>query len=504
MLEFGTAGIRGKLGNKESELNTKHVYRIIDGYARYLLKNFANVKQQGVVIGRDNRNKSFIFLKLATQILSKNYGIKVYTSKQPIATPVVSFLIKQKQAIGGINITASHNPKEYNGIKIYNKFGAQILPDEVKKLIPFFKKYNKINNNLNTKKINFNKKVICIDKYLPVYVQEISRIFSNNLFDNNLKIAYSPLHGTGSQVIKLIEKQTSVKFLKVESEMKNSKHFNFVSYPNPEEKSAYINLIDLMKRNKIKYGILTDPDADRIGFVEQLSNNEFYYFTGNELATIIFNFLVEENYYKENDLLIYSFVSSNLPSIIANKHNIKSQIIPTGFKWVGPEINKYKEKSHIFAFEESYGSLINSDISFDKDAFQSLILILNILSKKRNISFLEELNNIYKKYGFIFSKVVSIELNSMEPSKINSYLESFLKINFSLKISKIIDYRKGYNNIVENMVQIFFENNSWAALRPSGTEPKIKLYIFSLEKNKSEAQNNLDKILKQAKEIFIK
>ncbi|WGI36544.1 phospho-sugar mutase [Mesomycoplasma lagogenitalium] len=507
MLEFGTAGIRGILGNKKENLNKKHVYRIIDGYARYLLKYFPNVKKDGIVIGRDNRNMSFIFLKLAAKILAKNYKIKVYSSKIPLATPFISYATKKLRATGAINITASHNPKEYNGIKLYNQTGAQILPNEVKLITPFFKNYHLIKNNLSNKKISFdNKRVINIDYLIDKYVKDVSSILGEYKNDKKIEIAFSPLHGTGSIIMPKIEKMTDIKVHYVKEEMKNSKFFHYAFNPNPEVKSAYDNLIKLMENKNLKYGLVSDPDADRVGLVEKLDNNEFYYFTGNELATIIFNQLVEKQYFKNTSALIYSFVSTNLPAIIAQKNNLNTEIIPTGFKWVGPKIDQYLPKTNnfqAFAFEESYGSLIDYNISYDKDAFQSIIAVIKMLQENSKLSFYQKLQDIYRKYGYVKSKVISINFNTFDKVKLNEYLNNFKSLKFELEIDTIIDYRKGYKDInPENMIQIFFKNKSWVSLRPSGTEPKIKLYIFSINNDEKQAEKILRYLEQTSYDLF--
>ncbi|VEU59520.1 phosphohexomutase domain-containing protein [Mesomycoplasma neurolyticum] len=508
MLVFGTAGMRGILGSGIDKLNIKHVYRVVDGFALYLLKKYPNIKKEGIVLGRDNRSKSLVFLKLAANILSKKHKIKVYTTKSHLATPILSFAIKFLKAKAGINFTASHNPKEYNGIKIYNHLGAQCLPAEVEKILPFIKPYESINKRITNKKLNFNKKNININFIKNIYIENLKKLqIQKENTEKKLEFVYSPLHGTGSDVMKDFFKNINVNVFYVEQEMKNSTKFHYATNPNPELESAYFNTTKLMQEKNIKYGFITDPDSDRVGVVEKIDNS-FYYFTGNELATIIFHYLVENNYLNsKNGLLIYSFVSSNLPHLIAEKNNIKVEIIPTGFKWVAPKIEKHKHQTKdlkIFAFEESYGSLIDYNLAYDKDAFQSIRVLIEMLKNKNNFSLLKELHSIFAKYGYVKSKINSLVFDTQNTILLNKYFKKLLEINFSLEIDNIIDYRQGFQDIEpENMIQIFFKNKSWLALRPSGTENKIKVYLFSIDLNEQKAIETLELLDKGIKKLFV-
>ncbi|CAT05079.1 Phosphoglucomutase [Mesomycoplasma conjunctivae] len=497
MLTFGTAGIRAILGHQAKQLNHSHIIYVADGLARYLLKTFPNARQKGVVIGRDNRKMSYQFAKMVCYILAKKYKIKVYISQNLFATPLVSYAIGKLQAIAGVNITASHNPKEYNGIKIYNQAGYQILDHEVEKLSKFFRKVSKFSKRkIKWQKIHFDqKRIIKIDYLQQEYVKELANFVE---VDSSWEptFTYSPLHGCGAKMASLLAKEANVKLAYVSEQMPASTKFHFASKPNPEELEVYQLIEKKMLENNIDYGFVTDPDADRLGVIEKLPNNTFYHFSGNEQASLLVYFLLKNKHFSTNPLIIYSFVSSSLPALIASKNNIKSMIVPTGFKWIGEQIVGHQ--GSVFAFEESYGSLIFPQLSLDKDAFQIMYYFWKIL-KNQDISLKKTLDLIYQKYGFVQTQVNSFNFKG-EQKLINQYFDEFLETDFGLPIEEIVDYRK--NN--EKMIQIFFKNKSWVALRPSGTEAKVKLYIFSIASSSQIAIDNSNLIAKKVEGIFTK
>lgn len=499
MLEFGTAGIRGVLGHLPNQLNENHVKRVIFGYAKYLLKQFPDVRQQGIVIARDNRQKSLQFANISARILA-NFGIKVFIFKDICPTPIVSFAIKQLKACGGIMITASHNPAEYNGIKIYNKLGFQILPDQVAKITNFFENYQKFTTkNISSKALPFSRKIVKVDYLIDNYINQLLELipFKSSQSQNYI---YSPLHGTGGQVVKKIAQKIKLNLKFVEKQMAKSTKFHFASSPNPEDKKAFELMQKQMEEENLQYGFVSDPDSDRLGIVEK-KGNQFYYFNGNEMATLIVDFLIKQNYLNNNSQLITSFVSSSLPTLIAKSIGCQTEIIPTGFKWVADKILS-KPNSTSFAFEESYGSMIFPQLSLDKDALQIIVFFWKMLSEKP-ISLVEQLEKIYEKYGFPTSVVHSLTFNDEQFSHLNEYLEQFSKLKFDYPIAQIIDYRLGFEDIhPENMIKIIFENNSWVAMRPSGTEPKLKIYVFSIDVDKNQSKIINQSILTKVKSIF--
>lgn len=500
-LDFGTAGIRGLIGNGEEFLNEAHAARVFDGYAKYLLKkNECNNKEITIVIGRDNRQKGKVFANIAVKILT-SYGIKVYFNKKMLPTPFISFLVKYKKAQGAINITASHNPKEYNGIKLYNNHGAQMLPKEVFELKKHFQNYQDYLNYLDfNEEIKDNNLVLDILKSdYQEYIKQIKQINYNNIDLSNIKVVYSSLHGTGYEFIKeLFSSHNNIIYEK--NEVKEDENFSFVSNPNPENKEAFKNTIKLANKENSDLIVITDPDSDRVG-VAIKKDEDFVLLNGNETAILITDYLIknkkrnnEKDYY-----LIYSFVSTTLPAKMCKENKIKSYVCETGFKWIGDLIEKLKGKEEFFfAFEESYGSLVLDELAHDKDAIQSLYTLVLIASeaKKQNMSLLDKLNLIYQQYGYMETKAFSYDLNSVE--QLEKIKTKFRNLNF--KNAKLIDYNLGIDKIEKNdMLSYEFENSSnWISLRPSGTEPKYKIYIHVVENEKIKAQtkfNNLYKII---------
>ena len=502
-LEFGTAGIRGIVGNDENNLNEAHAAQVFEAFAKYINKKFSKSKTKTIVIGRDNRIKGKEFANLAVKIMSQN-GIKVYFNNKMLPTPFISFLIKHKKAIGGINITASHNPKEYNGIKLYNHLGYQMLPNEIENVKKQFKKYDQYISLIDKKIIldkNDKKNILEIkQKDINSYVKSVCTLNNKKIDLSNIKIVYSSLHGTGYQFLKNIFKKLKANVIYEPNEIKEDKNFSFVSNPNPESKEAFKNTIKLAKEQKADLILITDPDSDRVG-VAYKSNNEFNLINGNENAILITDYLLNNRRIKNNSYLVYSFVSTSLPAKMCKEKNIKSYITETGFKWIGQKINNLKNKENFFyGFEESYGSLINEKIALDKDAIQGVVAILIIASmaKNQNMNLNYKLNQIYQQYGYMKAKSFSFDLK--DKKQLESIKSKFKKLKFKNAI--FYDYSKGIRDIEPNdMLSYEFKNSSnWISLRPSGTEPKFKIYIHVLEKTEKESVKLFNSLFKTIKE----
>ncbi|AAT27749.1 phospho-sugar mutase [[Mycoplasma] mobile] len=504
-LEFGTAGLRGILGKTKEHLNIFHVARVIEGFAKYLKSETFNWKNKIVIIGRDNRRKSREFSRLAASILAF-HKINVLISREIIATPIISYATKYHKALGAINITASHNPKEYNGIKLYDKNGSQILPDVVDKI-----KSNFLNYEDYTKKQALNQFIFSIkNKYinyipkqtLQSYEEKVLKVGGSQKNLSNINLSFSPQHGTGAKIVKSIFKKLNVNAFFEEAQMKNDPDFTHTKSPNPEDKSSYENVIKLGLIHKSDAVLITDPDADRVG-IGILRNNEYILLNGNETATLIFNYLIEINENKLQDkYLIYSFVSSSLPKKMAIENNIKWYEVATGFKYIGNLIEQIKNESKtsklLFAFEESYGSLINDSLAYDKDAIQSCVILAKMISfyKKKSKTLLDVLEDIYKKYGYIKSESFSINLDEKNPLHLENIQSKFINLKFNEDF-KIENFIKGKENIApSNMIRISFQNLNWIALRPSGTEAKIKFYLYVVDKDKILVEKNWN-ILKE-------
>ena len=496
-LEFGTAGIRGVVGNEINNLNEAHAASIFEAYAKYINDNFVD-KEKIVVIGRDNRIKGKQFSIIAANILT-SYGIKVYFNNQMLATPFISFLIKNKKAIGGINITASHNPKEYNGIKLYNKFGYQMLPDEISKIKRYLEKYENYQHYLNSNvELNQSNLILNIDDNdYENYVNKILELNLQNIDLSNIKIVYSPLHGTGYKYVKKIFDKLNVDVIYQQNEIVEDENFTYVENPNPEYEIAYKNCIKLAQKENADLILITDPDSDRIG-VSFIDDKQFKFINGNENAILITDYLLnnKKNESRNKQFLIYSFVSTSLPSQMCKQNGIDSFVTETGFKWIGQKIEQLKDQNRnlFFAFEESYGSLIDDSISLDKDAIQGVLLITIIasLAKKENLNLGDKLEQIYSKYGFMKAKSFSFDLKDKD--QLDIIKNKFKNINFDS--ANFLDYSKGIRNIESNdmLSYEFIDSLNWVSLRPSGTEPKFKIYIHVVEKTKIDSDNKFEQI----------
>lgn len=484
-LSFGTAGIRGIVGKGMDKLNLAYVFQIVSGFARYINNEYKNLEKKIVIIGRDNRRMSKEFAQYAANILA-DHKINVLFSENICPTPFVSYCILKYYAIGGINITASHNPKEYNGIKLYNQWGGQCLPNEINKIMTYFDEYDKQKED-----VKFCFKTNNFIKFIPYqtfveYYNEVLKI-GRQIDFSQTKIIYSPLHGTGLDAAEYIRKKyyNNDNFLIAPKQRNEDAEFSFCKNPNPETTEAYEELIELNETKNFNADalIVTDPDSDRVGVVIK-KNNQYYYLNGNETATIIFDYLIKNQPIKKNSFLAYSYVSTNLPAIMARKNNIKVFEVPTGFKWISMLIQQNQELELFYGFEESYGSLIKSNLSRDKDAIQSLVTLLKVITyyKNNNLDLIDVLNQIYKQYGYITSKTININLDFQKDANLlQTIQERFKKLNF--KNATLIDFNQAQDYMKSNMLKYQFKDNSWIALRPSGTEPKIKFYIFAYGKD---------------------
>ncbi|WP_027119632.1 phospho-sugar mutase [[Mycoplasma] testudinis] len=511
-LEFGTAGMRGVLGPQEDQLNINHVQRVTEGYAKYLKKLYPKKKKILIVIGRDNRKESKNFAQACAAMLVK-YGISVYYSKAISPTPLVSYLIMHKNAQGGINITASHNPKEYNGIKLYSPGGYQILPEEVNAILKEFEPYENYPKNIefshNNKLFKYaenDDKEDLINKYLNGLI----RIAGASSDFSNLKVAYSPLHGTGAKFAAKLFEQFKVKVFYDQKAMKEDPEFTYVKNPNPESDLAYERILEIAKKNNTDILIVTDPDADRIGLgVKDKNTGEYIRLNGNETAILTFDYLLK-NKELENRYLVHSFVSSTLPATMAKENGVKVYETATGFKWIGELVNRISHKNKksrmLYAFEESYGSLINQHMAADKDALQGMVILLKMASeyKKAGTNLLEVLDKIYQKYGYVASKSITIDLDPKNPHQLDQIKDRFRNLNMHL--GKVVDFCNGINECApSDMLKIEFNENGrydWIALRPSGTEAKIKFYLFALEAKPEWAQDRFNWFLREIERTF--
>lgn len=523
-IEFGTGGLRGIIGAGSNRMNIYTVRRAAYGFGKYLIKHTKKALERGVVISFDNRHMSKEFSKESANVLVA-LGFKIvflYHDLRP--TPQLSWTVRHLNACGGIMITASHNPKNYNGFKAYNSLGCQLNLDEAAEVI---NNVNSVKNIFSVKSINSikNEHIHYIyQEYDEEYLNDIKTISINPNLAKDFKITYTPLHGTGGEIIPGFLTSLGYDVTPVESQMVHDPDFGAVESSNPENKEAFNKSIELAKKIGAKLVLATDPDADRLG-VGVLHNGEYVLLTGNESASILFNYIcsckaIDSRWLKKNKYLFSTIVSSSLPIKIADKYNVKTILTLTGFKFIGEQCEKIKGKGDfVFGFEESYGCLIKDSVR-DKDSAQACLMLCEAcayyLSKGKTL--VDVLKEIYEEYGYFKDGISNIILEGLDgKEKINTIMEYFRKEEIKLKgyeIKYIEDYKNSVayqyplgkkNKLLlpkSNVLKFYLDDNNWFVLRPSGTEPKLKVY-YEISKPTLEETNEVLEDIKVPKYLSL-
>ena len=495
-LEFGTAGIRGIIAAGRNRINIYTIRRATFGLANYIIKNTTEIeKSKGVVIAHDNRYMSREFCLETANTLAA-CGIKAYIFDSLRTTPELSFAIRNLGAISGIVITASHNPKEYNGYKVYWEDGAQVMPNIANEIT---KEINKINDYSEIPTISEENKNLIImldEKEDTEFIEAIkTQIIRPNLIKKvgkEFKIVYTPLCGTGNIPIRRVLKEVGFEnVLVVKEEEFPDSNFSDIDYPNPEDKKALQRGIELAKLEGADLVIATDPDCDRVGVAVKTTKNNYALLTGNQIGGMLTNYIIEglkeKKLLKDNSVLIKTIVTSEFGADIAKANNVDVLNVLTGFKFIGEKIKlfeKTKEKNYLFGYEESYGYLFGTHAR-DKDGVVSSLLISEMAAyyNDRGMSLYDGLIELYKKYGFFKEETISLTLKGIEGiAKIKDIMSYFREneINSINNINVFLtkDYLKGIDNLPKaDVLKFFLEDESWIAIRPSGTEPKLKFYI---------------------------
>ena len=511
-LEFGTGGMRGIIGIGSNRVNKYTIGFATQGLSNYLNKVFqSNIS---VAIAYDSRKFSKEFAQWSAKVFSAN-KIKVYLFSELRPTPELSFAIRTLKCNCGIVITASHNPKEYNGYKVYWKDGGQITKPHDKLILNEINKLNDINDILVSK----NKKNISLinEKIDKEYIKKIKSLSLFNNSNSNLKIIYTPIHGAGiTQVPNALKEFGFSKIIITKSQEKPDPNFSTVNSPNPEEYEALKEGIKDLKKNEADILLATDPDGDRVG-VAIYDKKEVKLINGNQLASLIVYYtllkLKENKKLPVNGFIAKTIVTTNLIEKIAANYKVNCYSTLTGFKNIAQLIKKKKNEKFIAGGEESYGYLVG-DFTRDKDAIISSAVICEIAnwanSKNKNLN--DILNDIYSKYGFYLEKLFTIKLEGIEGiNSINNIMENYRnnppKNIYNLKVNKIIDYMRNNNNPAinnkSNVIQLITKNNSSITIRPSGTEPKIKFY-FSLNSKDINNKKLLENLVKKEINVITK
>lgn len=516
-LDFGTAGLRGVIGAGTNRMNKYTIRRATFALSNKIIAK-VDAKDRGVVIAHDNRHKSREFCIESAKTLA-SCGIKTYIFDNLRTTPELSFAIRYLSCISGIVITASHNPPEYNGYKVYWKDGAQILPEVAKEIID---EVEKINDYSVIPSIDYDeavKKELIIELSNDIDTEFIEAVKKHSLrpdiidkVSDEFKIVYTPLHGTGNIPVRRALKEVGFKNVMVvkEQEMPDP-NFSTVEYPNPEEKKALKLGVDLAKENNANLVIGTDPDCDRVGIATK-DKGEFVFFSGNQVGALLTKYVLDnlskDNKLLENSVIINTIVTSDLGEKIANSYKVKTLKTLTGFKFIGEKIQEFeknKDKNFVLGYEESYGYLVGTHAR-DKDAVVASMLICEMAAYyySKGLSLCDALEELYKEYGYYKEALKSITLKGKEgEEKIKEIIKYFRESNIEdiggIRIKEFKDYREGIDNLPKsNVLKFILEDDSWFVIRPSGTEPKIKFYFAvnsDSDKESSDKLNNLMEVI---------
>lgn len=524
-LEFGTGGMRGVIGVGTNRMNIYTLRMANYGYAKFILKRQKD--NPSVVIAYDSRHKSLEFARESAKVLC-SYGIKVYLFDKITPTPELSFAVRYLKATGGIVVTASHNPPQYNGYKIYDETGCQLVPELATEVIteianspdPFSFELKSYEDLLAEGMIEIvSKNIDC--PYLEA-VKGVSVV--NNFRKDDFKIVFTPLHGTSAYLGERLLREMGYNCIPVKEQMVADSNFSTVVLPNPEDKRAFELSIKYAKENDADICIATDPDADRVGLAVK-DNNEYILLNGNQTGALLIYYLCNNKKINKKGVVFNTIVTSSLGVEIAKSFGMEHYSTLTGFKFIGEQARLLEgsdDKEFFFGYEESYGYVIK-DFVRDKDSLQALLLCSEMACfyKNQGKSLLDVLEEIYQKYGYYQEDLVNISLTGAEgAAKINRILDYFRNVNdFGNKALKVVakeDYklRVRYDFVskkttdlvlpVSNVIKYYLDDNSWFVLRPSGTEPKMKVYISSCAKTKNDVLKRVEEIKISVLEIVNK
>lgn len=496
-LAFGTGGLRGIMGAGSNRMNKYTVGKATFGLANYLKsKNDGEIK---VALAYDSRNNSAFFAKTAAGIFA-SCGFKVYLYETLVPVPVLSFTTAFLGCTAGVMITASHNPKEYNGYKVYDSKGCQFCTEDAKNAIEFINKVDDF-STIPFADVENNENITMIgENVLGEFLKQVKK---QSVYEkpSDLKIVYTPLHGTGNIPVRRMLEGMDVTVVK-EQELPDG-NFSTVRSPNPEEKDALNIAIETAKKIGADLVLGTDPDCDRVGIAVK-DGDDYKLFTGNQTGALLVKFILtmHKDELNPKSTLVKTIVTSELGANIGRKFGLNVEETLTGFKYIGDKINKYEasgEKEFVIGYEESYGYLVGTHAR-DKDAVVSSMLICQMAAwyKNQGKTLVDGLNEIYDEYGYYLDFLDSFVLKGKDGAeKIQSLMVTFREKGTSLlpDIKEIIDFKDGIRDLPkENVLKYILNDGSWIAVRPSGTEPKIKVYYSVVDPDKENAKLRLEKI----------
>lgn len=504
-LAFGTGGLRGIMGAGSNRMNKYTVGKATLGLAQYLKsKNNGDIS---VAVAYDTRNNSQFFAKTAAGVFASQ-GIRVYLYEMVVPVPVLSFTTHYLSCTAGVMITASHNPKEYNGYKVYDSKGCQFCTEDAKNAISYIDAitdYSTIPFTEESRRITYIG-----EKELSAFLAEVKK---QSLYEekSDLKIVYTPLHGTGNIPVRRMLEGMDVTVVK-EQELPDG-NFSTVRSPNPEEKDALTIAIEKAREIGADLVLGTDPDCDRVGIAVR-DGEDYRLFTGNQTGALLVKFVLTMKKAQLNpkSTLIKTIVTSDLGANIGRRFGLQVEETLTGFKYIGDKINKYEqtgEREFVIGYEESYGYLVGTHAR-DKDAVVSSMLICQMAAwyKNQGKTLVDGLNEIYDEYGYYLDFLDSFVLKGKDGAeKIQSLMAYFRNTGKDLfdGIDNIVDFSTGIRDLPkENVLKYIWKDGSWMAVRPSGTEPKIKVYYSVVDSDRANAQTRLDAIRNKIREIIEK
>ncbi len=513
-LEFGTAGMRGLLGAGINRMNIYTVRQATEGLATFIDEQGSEAQRAGVAIAYDSRHLSPEFAMEAAKTLAyHNITSYVFESLRP--TPELSFAVRELKCFAGIMITASHNPAQYNGYKVYGSDGGQMPPEDADALTTYVRKIENplVIPVLNEAEVAASGLINIIGEQVDLpYLEKLKTVTINEKLikevGKDLKLVYTPLHGTGKMLgEKALLQAGFEKFRLVPEQAIPDPDFSTVQSPNPEEHSAFEYAINLGKKEGADLLVATDPDADRLGAAVRLPDGEYQVLTGNQLGALMIEYLLTAHQaagtLPENAVILKSIVSSELATAITQKFKVKMVNVLTGFKFIAEKIEEYEAdhtQTFMFGFEESYGYLVKSFVR-DKDAIQALLLLAEVAAyyKQKNQTLYDGLQNLFEKYGYYQEKTISVTMSGIEgAAKINALMKKTREKGPTSFGNLTVTVTEDFQTQVKtdqagktsstglpksNVLKYHLEDGSWVAIRPSGTEPKIKFYVAATAEN---------------------
>ena len=529
-LEFGTGGLRGKIAAGSNRMNVYTIGKATQGLATYLLKHKA---EPSVAIAYDSRNMSKEFADQAASVLAAN-GVKVFLYPSLRPTPMLSFTVRHLEADAGIVITASHNPKEYNGYKVYGNDGGQITDEAAKEILSY----------IDAADIFEDVKVMALEKAekegkLEYITEEVDKAYYHQVETlcirkdlikekaSELKIIYTPIHGSGNIPVRTMLNKlgfTNVAVVK-EQELPDG-NFPTAPYPNPEDKRVFELAIEMAKETAPDLIFGTDPDCDRIGVVVKESADSYKVLTGNQVGILLSDYILnarkEMGTLSEQDTIVKTIVTSDMVKPIATHYGTQVMDVLTGFKYIGEKIKEFLEtgaNNFVFGYEESYGYL-SGDFVRDKDAVIASVLIaeMALYYRTQGKNLYEALEDLFKQYGYYREDLVSIQMEGKDGQEkiqaiISNLRENAPKEVGGIRVVRVEDYKlsKAYNVLegeeeaiflpTSNVMKFILEDGSWFVVRPSGTEPKMKIYVSIIGQDEKDATNKVENFKKQVLEL---